>query len=340
MCYFTTSTNIFKNLATEEHFLRHLKNNILLFYCNTPSVVVGRNQNIFKEVNVEFCKYNGVHIARRRSGGGCVYHDLGNLNISLITSRKEWNKTRLLKCIRNALQKEFHLPIELSERNDLRLLDRKVAGSAYRITAERAYHHTTLLVEADLWSLEQALQHSGKFAIDTKATESVRANVCNLRQYKSSLHMIDICRAICKEWYLESGQHVVPNHEYFVWLDNENTSHWPELEAEYEHLKSIQWIWGEGPNYRLRCRQFFGWGYLDLTLQVERGNRIVGVDINSSSGIPYQLFESMIRALIGVHCLGNVLSNKVTEMSRLEATNYGEQFHEIAKWFLNNLPHE
>ncbi|GJD12957.1 Lipoate-protein ligase A [Galdieria sulphuraria] len=175
LCYFTTSRNVFKNLATEEFFLKCFENNILLFYCNSASVVVGRNQNIFKEVNVEFCGSNGLCIARRRSGGGCVYHDLGNLNVSLITTRRKFSKTRLLECIQSALQKDFHIPVHISERNDLRLFDRKVAGSAYRITAERAYHHTTLLVQADLWRLEEALHCSEKFTVETKATESIRS---------------------------------------------------------------------------------------------------------------------------------------------------------------------
>ncbi|GJQ09242.1 hypothetical protein GpartN1_g1033.t1 [Galdieria partita] len=322
LCYFTTSTNVFKNLATEEFFLKYFEKNILLFYCNTPSVVVGRNQNILKEVNVEFCDSNGLHIARRRSGGGCVYHDLGNVNVSLITSRRQFNKTQLLECIKNALQRGFHIPVRVSERNDLRLLDRKVAGSAYRITAERAYHHTTLLVHADLWKLEESLHHSEKLAIETKATQSIRSKVLNLTEYTGPLNIMDICRAIRKEWYSQNLQ-VVPEEDVKL-FDNEPTGQlFSEIEKEYKYLNSIQWIWGEGPAYNLRCHLFFRWGYIDMSLRVEKGNRIVGVEIHSASGIPLHLRQIITQAVIGLSCLGK---------------NYGEQFQDIATWFLRNLP--
>ena len=151
------------NLAIEEYILTHLNINesYLLFYINEPSVIIGRNQNTIEEIDTQYVEENGVKVVRRMSGGGAVYHDLGNLNYSFIT-KDEGNSLQdnfkkftgpVIQALRN-----LGANAELMGRNDIEIDGRKVSGTAQNATGGRMYTHGTLMLNSNLDNVAQGLK--------------------------------------------------------------------------------------------------------------------------------------------------------------------------------------
>jgi len=173
------------NLALEEFLFSEFQDEFLLFYVNDKSVIVGSNQSVLNEVNQEFCKANDIQIVRRKSGGGAVYHDSGNLNFSFIRNKV---------ADKNSLSGDFLQPVvgwlselgvaaTIGERKDLWLPDgHKITGTASHVRKNRELHHGTLLVDTNLEFLKQAL-YVQIVNTTVKATLSVRSKTKNILNY-------------------------------------------------------------------------------------------------------------------------------------------------------------
>ena len=173
------------NLALEEVYFKHNNEELCFVYRNNPAVIVGKHQNIFKEVNLPFCIKNNIGYHRRISGGGTVYHDLGNLNISLHNTRKEEFKVDyqpLLDLITESM-KRFGIELNQGERNDLYVEDHKVSGTACHVVRDRTIHHGTLLFNANQEQLHECLNQPLK--ISGRGVDSVRSNITNLKEHLS-----------------------------------------------------------------------------------------------------------------------------------------------------------
>jgi len=174
------------NLAIEEYCLRNLdpKNDFMLFYINDPSVIIGKNQNPFKETNLAYVKENGIRIVRRISGGGAVYHDHGNVNFSFITAfgKKGLNDfKRLLQPILLTLE-AFGVFPKLMENNTIFVEEKKISGNAQYTNLNRMLSHGTLLFDADLTALNQALGSTSDI-INPKGVASIRSTVTNISKH-------------------------------------------------------------------------------------------------------------------------------------------------------------
>ncbi|KAL3272462.1 hypothetical protein HHI36_013942 [Cryptolaemus montrouzieri] len=158
------SKDIFTNLALEDWFYRNFnfeKHHILLMWQSEPCVVIGRHQNPYIEANISELKNiteNGVVLARRNSGGGTVYHDNGNLNLSFLTRRECYDRTYNLKIIVEAVKKECDIHIDINKREDLVINDCKVSGTAAKLGRPNSYHHCTLLVNVNKENLSKSLK--------------------------------------------------------------------------------------------------------------------------------------------------------------------------------------
>ncbi len=184
--YLSETHDPWANLAFESYLLEHSdpETPILFLWRNTPTVVIGRAQNPWLECHLDLMQHHQVKLARRISGGGAVYHDLGNMNFSFIDTPESFNKQKNLELIAITL---LHLGIQAysSGRNDLEILTpepRKISGSAFRETKTRCLHHGTLLIHADLTALSQYLNPSPK-KLQAKGVTSVRARVANLSEF-------------------------------------------------------------------------------------------------------------------------------------------------------------
>lgn len=171
------------NLAVEEYLLKYCDGEYFLLWQNEPTVVIGKNQNVFAEVNVPYTKEKGIHIARRITGGGAVYHDLGNLNFSYITDKAEEgiDFKRYTMPIMEAL-KEMGLEPTLSGRNDILISEKKISGNAQTVFKNRVLHHGTLLYDSDADVLSLAL-NVDKEKLKSKAISSVKSRVGNIKSF-------------------------------------------------------------------------------------------------------------------------------------------------------------
>jgi lipoate-protein ligase A len=182
----------FANLAIEDYIFRHSKpgSRILIFYRNNKSIIIGRNQNPWLEVNLKRLQELApepsqlVHLLRRRSGGGTVYHDRGNVNWSFICDSSEFTRDKYAKMIVQGLHKAGLKEADVNERHDMVVRgekgSRKVSGSAYKISRQRALHHGTALLDSNLENISELLHSPARSFINARGTESVRSPVTNL----------------------------------------------------------------------------------------------------------------------------------------------------------------
>lgn len=174
------------NLAFEEYIFKHLESDedFVLLWRNGPSIIVGKNQNTIEEINLEYVKENNINVVRRVTGGGAVYHDLGNLNFSFITKPKSNDlidfQTYNVPIIK-ALQK-LGVNCQLSGRNDLTIDGRKFSGIAQSIIKGKVLNHGTLLFDSELDALTKALNVK-RDKIESKGIKSVASRVTNIKTY-------------------------------------------------------------------------------------------------------------------------------------------------------------
>eukprot|EP00092_Neocalanus_flemingeri_P028491 GFUD01030941.1.p1 GENE.GFUD01030941.1~~GFUD01030941.1.p1 ORF type:complete len:340 (+),score=58.14 GFUD01030941.1:62-1021(+) len=240
--YRSLSSNIYTNLALEDWFYQNHnfeKSQILLFYRNDPCVVIGRHQNPWTEANVPFLRSTGVSLARRNSGGGTVFHDQGNINMSFLTSKAEYNRTRNLNLICDALKRVVDLDVSVNKRDDI-VIDgtKKVSGTAAKIGRASAYHHCTLLVNVDTGNLHEALNNPASDIIETNATKSIRSPVENLVNKCDSVDIVEIETAIASEFSVDDIVDIYPSDLVYEGLD--------EIEEGYQ---SWSWIYGKSPKF-------------------------------------------------------------------------------------------
>lgn len=199
----STSNSPTFNLAAEEYLFAECQDDLLFLYVNEPSVIIGCNQAIRNEVDMDFCAQNETRIVRRMSGGGAVFHDLGNLNFCFISNKTE-GKSALnddfLKPIVDVLT-DLGIPVAVGKRKDLWLQhEYKITGTASHVAKNRELHHGTLLYDTNLEMLESSLSSKQKDE-RVKAIASVRSTVKNLRT-----------------WFEEQGQFTLEANEFFEFL--------------------------------------------------------------------------------------------------------------------------
>lgn len=230
--------NPFINLAVEDYFLRfsaHLP--ILFLYVNRPCVVMGRFQNPWVETNLKYLVENDIWLVRRQSGGGCVYHDEGNLNFSFITPEPMIDRLKHVKLLQEAFRRA-DIQLDISPRHDLWLDNKKISGSAFKQTKMGSFHHGTFLVNSDLDKLEECLKHS-LIPKDTKSIASVRSKVISLEQKYEGITIEDVVELI-------AGFFKSPVQD----IDASLLS-LPEIQQSFYQLRDWAWLWGETPLFEL-----------------------------------------------------------------------------------------
>jgi len=255
------------NLALEEYILRHAQTeeDLLLFYINAPSIIIGRHQNTIEEINREYVEQHGIHVVRRLSGGGAVYHDLGNLNFSFITESSQENFTNFRKFTEPVVQALAAMGVqaELSGRNDLLVDGRKVSGNAQYISKNRMVSHGTLLFNSDLSHVSEALNvHISK--ITSKGIKSVRSRVANIAEFLSDPMTIESFRENLLT-HIFAG--ITPPPSYPLKAED-----WTAVnKLADERYRSWDWTYGNSPDFNVEKRQRFPMGEIDARLDVQQG---------------------------------------------------------------------
>lgn len=230
--------NPFLNLALEDHFLRGGADlPLAFFYVNRPCVVMGRFQNPWIECNLPYLVENDIWLVRRQSGGGCVFHDEGNLNFCFITPDPMINRRKHAELLQRAFKKA-DISLEISPRNDLWLENRKISGSAFKQTKLGSFHHGTFLVKSDLARLEESLKHT-LVARDSKSIPSVRSKVISLQERYPAVEIEDVIEIVAHE--LQTRPITLE-----AMLLNET-----QVQERFQRLRSWEWLWGETPAFEL-----------------------------------------------------------------------------------------
>ena len=256
-------TDPYGNLALERYLLETVEPGACILYLwqNENTVVIGRNQNPWAECRTERLRQEGVRLARRLSGGGAVFHDLGNLNFTFLAHREDYDVERQTRVLLRACC-ALGVPAERSGRNDLLADGRKFSGNAFYAHEGRCYHHGTLLVDADLEKMGRYLQPSPA-KLRSKGVSSVRSRVVNLRELAPDLTVESLSEHLLAAFSAVYGGPVRPFP--VDRLDRER------LRALREENGSWDWLWGRKMDFTLRCRERFPWGELTLELRVDQG---------------------------------------------------------------------
>ncbi|WHY02036.1 lipoate--protein ligase [Neobacillus sp. DY30] len=254
------------NLAIEEYALKNLDINetYLLFYINEPSIIIGKNQNSVEEINTEYVERNGIHVVRRLSGGGAVYHDLGNLNYSFITKDDGdsfHNFRKFTEPVIAAL-KQMGVNAELSGRNDILAEGRKISGNAQFSTKGRMFTHGTLLFKSEMDHIVSALRVK-KDKIESKGIKSVRSRVANISEFLTEEWTIEEFRAALLKSIFQ-GEEVT---EYVLTEDDWEKIH----QLSKERYQNWDWNYGKSPKFNLQHSHRFPVGQIDVRLDVEKG---------------------------------------------------------------------
>lgn len=291
------------NLATEDWIFRDMdpQFHILFLWRNKDTVVIGRNQNPWAECHVSKMEEDGVKLARRQSGGGAVFHDLGNTNFTFLNSRQAYSKETNSRIIINALGR-FGIKAYTSGRNDILVDEKKISGAAYKENSDRAFHHGTLLINANLSRLGQYLNPNKK-KLEAKGVSSVRARVANLVEFNPEVNHESLSQAIIQEffaYYKTECPIEVLDHEYLKTI--------PELHQYYEQLSDWNWRFGKTPEFSHHLEERLSWGLIDLHLEVKNGY-IQEAQLYSDALYP-DLIENIKAKLKGIPYHKDVILNK------------------------------
>lgn len=250
------------NLAVEEFLLKSAKDTCILYlWQNENTVVIGRNQNPWKECRTTLLAEEGGQLARRLSGGGAVFHDLGNLNFTFLVPEADYDLERQLHVIQEAVR-SLGIPAEKSGRNDILAEGRKFSGNAFYKHNGQAYHHGTLLVDVDMQKLGRYLNPS-KAKLQAKGVDSVRSRVINLKELNPELTIDGLKEALKKAF---CDVYALPLQE----LSEENLDQ-DEIRELTQRNRSWEWNYGQKLPFSFECEGRFPWGGLNIQLQVENG---------------------------------------------------------------------
>lgn len=253
----------YRNLALEEYLMDTVPEGVCILYLwqNQNTVVIGRNQNCWKECRVKELEADGGHLVRRLSGGGAVFHDLGNLNFTFLVRKSDYDVSRQLDVILNAVS-ACGIFAKKSGRNDITVNGRKFSGNAFYFSGENAYHHGTILIDVDKEKAGKYLSVSAE-KIRSKGVDSVRSRIANLNEFRPGLTVERMKRELSEAFGRVYG--VKPEPLPPEWIDKGRVE---ELRGKFA---DPSWIYGQNIPFTCEFSRRFDWGGIGIGLQVRSG---------------------------------------------------------------------
>lgn len=273
-------TDPYINLAAEWRLMQTHKEGIALFlWSNDNTVVIGAHQNPYAEVDINLFLADSGRIARRKTGGGAVYHDLGNLNFSFVADRKYYDKAKQLSVIRLAVE-ELGIECGESGRNDIVCNGRKFSGNAYYETQKNCLHHGTLLIDTDLAKMKKYLNPSGE-KLAKKGVKSVESRVINLSEILPDLKAEDMKEPLKKAFMKVYGGAA---QELKAVADGETA----ELAREFADDK---YIFGNWRDFAATAKKSFDWGIAEIKI-VCGGGAVREIEIATDCLFPDEVIKA------------------------------------------------
>ncbi len=313
------NTDPYFNLATEEYVLKNFDEDSFMLWRNAPSIIVGKHQNTLAEINVEYVKRHNIPVVRRLSGGGAVFHDLGNLNFTFIQHGKDENLIDFRKYttpIIEVLQK-IGIEARFEGRNDLTIGGQKFSGNAEHIWKNKVLHHGTLLFSAQITDLSEAL-NVDPMKFQDKAVKSVRSRVTNISEHLTE--PIEVMQfAILIQDHIKE---IYPDAKTIELSGEDHSNIYELIRTKYN---TWEWNFGYSPNYNFRkVIRTAKSGTIEFDIDVSNGNmllvkifgdyfgRIDTEDLETIlCGVPHE--EQAIRKALATYEIGDYITNITLE---------------------------
>jgi lipoate-protein ligase A len=324
----STDTNPWFNLATEDFIFRDMDPSVdvLFLWRNQPNIVIGKHQNPWAECDLEAMEREGVLLTRRQSGGGAVYQDLGNSCFTFMAGKQQYSVEQNFALIVDALAR-LGITAEHTGRNDVVVEGRKVSGSAFKLAPDRAFHHGTMLISADLGRLGALLRPDDR-KLQAKGVASVRSRVANLTEWAPDLDHDGFCAAMVAAFCDHHGEQA-PVED----LDRSDLEAIPALAARYERQCDWNWRFGETPEFAVELKTRFAWGLVDVHLDADHG--VVSDARVFSDSLQPDMIDRVAAALIGAPYRGAELAGRVRAATGGEP--YAEDARELADWLAGEV---
>lgn len=258
----TYTYNPWQNLAVETFLSTTIKKGDIILYLwqNEHTVVIGRNQNALKECKAQQLEEDNGYLARRTTGGGAVYHDLGNLNFTFLASPEVYDLEKQLLVIEKACEK-FGIKTQFSGRNDIVTEDGfKFSGNAFSVNRQCKIQHGTIMIDVDIEKLGKYLTPSVK-KMESKGVKSVRSRVCSLKKYNDDLTVADMRRALAEAFCELYGSFEVLANSI---LDCQ------EVKDKYDLYSSWDWRYGKSPACEIVHTKRFPWGSVEVQMKLDK----------------------------------------------------------------------
>lgn len=263
------SSDAYYNLAAEEYLIDHFDEDIVMLWRNDNTVVIGKNQNTIEEINKEYVEENSISVVRRLTGGGAVFHDMGNVNYTIIQQYREGlfsNYAYFTEAVRDFLQ-SLGVRAELSGRNDLLIGGKKFSGNAQCVRNGRLMHHGTLMFSSDVKDISGALTPNAK-KFKSKGVKSVRSRVTNIASHlpaeSAGMDTAEFLQRLYA-FYRQRFPDAVPyelspaDRAAIRKLADEKYSAW-------------EWNYGASPAFAVSVSRKYDFGLVDVRLNVVRGH--------------------------------------------------------------------
>lgn len=256
------------NLALEEYVLKNLDGEYFFLWQNEPTIVIGKHQNTISEINLDYVEKKGIHVVRRMSGGGAVYHDLGNINFSFIQEKKDladFDFSFFTRPIIDLLG-ELGIKAEFNSRNDLAIDGKKFSGNAQYIFKKKILHHGTLLFNSEMEELVNSLKVS-KDKIESKGLKSIESRVANIKDHIGKDSKIKEVSDF-KDALFEHMKNRMEEFEEYVLTENDKK----EIEKlKKEKYDKWEWNYGESPEADIHRQRKYTAGKVESYIKLKDG---------------------------------------------------------------------
>ena len=256
------------NLALEEYVLKNLDGEYFFLWQNEPTIVIGKHQNTISEINLDYVEKKGIHVVRRMSGGGAVYHDLGNINFSFIQEKKDladFDFSFFTRPIVDLLG-ELGIKAEFNSRNDLAIDGKKFSGNAQYIFKKKILHHGTLLFNSEMEELVNSLKVS-KDKIESKGLKSIKSRVANIKDHIGKDSKIKEVSDF-KDALFEHMKNRMEEFEEYVLTENDKK----EIEKlKKEKYDKWEWNYGESPEADIHRQRKYAAGKVESYIKLKDG---------------------------------------------------------------------
>ncbi|KRU22818.1 lipoate--protein ligase [Psychrobacter pacificensis] len=322
-------TNPWFNLATEDWIFNTLdpESHTLFLWRNSETVVIGRSQNPWVECKIDKMEADDVFLARRQSGGGAVFHDLGNTNFTFLSPKADYDQDANFTIIVNALKK-LGIDAEKSGRNDMQVGDKKISGSAFKHASDRSFHHGTLLVNANMQKLGDYL-NPHPLKLKAKGIKSVRARVANLVEFNDAINHETLSEAIIEAFYEYYGE-TAPVEQ----LDEASLAKQPALNAYYQQMADWDWRFGKTPEFSHHIETRFEWGIMDVHMDVKQA--VISEVVIFSDALNVELIDLLKETLTGVKYNKKEIQDALAELAKTQLELVA-QINDFEGWLVGEM---